>query len=299
MQTLKWLLKREFWENRGLLFWSNCIVSCLMIIFCIVASFKADHLFEDATPTGAMQVAGGSAIISMLLFGMVMIFPLYSYVLGALSDERKDRSILFWKSLPVSDEKTILAKVVFAVAVFPLVTICCSVLTNYLCLLIICLGHAFRGVNMFAAVLLYSDLWKPAYNMVINWPVYALWCLPTVGWLLLMSGLLTQRVGLWAVLGPVGLLLLTGWANHLFGLHLELRDFAYCIVGRLLFSLVPLSWLMSAAIVRPNGRETLNRLVDSANSEHWRQLQDWDIWIGAAIGMVMILAAIKIRRWRE
>lgn len=310
MQTFKWLLKREFWENRGMLIWSNSIVSGLMIVFCLFVAFKSHDLYDSFTVIGgtpgkaqldgiASRIVSGSSAISMMLFGIVMIFPIYSYALGALSEERQDRSILFWKSLPISDEKTVLAKLAFAIVAFPVATILYSILTNLICLLIICIGYAFHGVNLFVEVLLHPDVWKPAYKLAFNWPVYFAWSLPTIGWLLLMSSILNRRVGLWAVLCPIALCLLIVWADRQLEMDLNLRSIAYFLVGRLLFSLIPFGWLWNSEVIRPTSRETLNVVLQSVGGEHWLQFQHWNIWAGVVVGACMIFAAIKIRRWRE
>src|SRR5437867_8784109 len=71
---------------------------------------------------------------------MMLIFTAFIvgvfYCLDSLHGERRDRSILFWKSLPVSDLTTLLSKVTIPLAVLPLVTFAIVVVTQFIMLLI-------------------------------------------------------------------------------------------------------------------------------------------------------------------
>src|SRR6476469_5893969 len=125
MNTYKWLLKREFWEHKGGFFWTPAVVGALMTLFLaasIIAGLvvKTQHgmqingeqvtnLGKIVTPEQKTQVidalSNGYIGTAAPLF-FVMAFVVFFFCLGSLFDERKDRSVLFWKSLPLSDTQT-------------------------------------------------------------------------------------------------------------------------------------------------------------------------------------------------
>src|SRR3546814_1690988 len=120
---------------------------------------------------------------------IVLAFVVFVYCRGALYDERKDRSVLFWKSLPVSDAQTVLSKVASAVVVAPVLAVIASLVTMIGFMVMLSIVVLFHGGNP------WTLLWGPASPLTIAagtlaWiPVYALWALPTVGWLLLWPAL--------------------------------------------------------------------------------------------------------------
>ncbi|MBC3884396.1 ABC-2 transporter permease [Undibacterium griseum] len=317
MNTLKWLLKREFWENRSLLLWPNLLVSAVMILFSLIAVFKNLHedryavILHHGVPLSEVQfsdmtsrVAGGSGLLMLGFFMLAMVLTMYSYLSGALSDERKDRSILFWKSMPVSDAATVLSKAIFGVVVFPVTMIVFAFSSNLICLLIICTSYALNGVNLFVPVLFHHDAWQPVYLAIFNFPIYLAWSVLTVGWLLLVSSSLNKRVGLWVVLGPVGVFFFFVWMSSQFGLDWNVRHFGYFVVGRLIFSLIPCGWLFSNEIAQQylliqGQKEKIEWLFQIMRDPQWQLFAHWNIWVGMIVGAGMILAAIKIRRWRE
>ncbi|MEI9963695.1 MAG: hypothetical protein WDM92_02355 [Caulobacteraceae bacterium] len=90
-------------------------------------------------PAAAPYLIGGLAI--MVTATLVGVF----YCLGALHNERRDRSILFWKSLPVSDLTAVLAKAAIPMAVLPAVTIVVTLIAQLLMLIMGSAAHAVRG----------------------------------------------------------------------------------------------------------------------------------------------------------
>ena len=126
MNTMKWLVKREFWENKGGFFWAPIIVGCIATLFAIVAATvgaivgrnHAMDMHNDNDPVETARVLG--AIGDFALSGgigltlAVLAFVVFFYALGSLYDDRRDRSILFWKSMPISDEQMVLSKAAWA-----------------------------------------------------------------------------------------------------------------------------------------------------------------------------------------
>ncbi len=129
------------------------------------------------------QLYYGSSMILLAVSWFVMFF----YLTGCLFEDRKDRSILFWKSMPVSDWITVIAKLITALFLIPAIYMVFIVLSNMAMLLIstvLALGQP---------VEIWDTLWAPA-NLPSRWlhlTGYVLyssaWCLPFTGWVLLVS----------------------------------------------------------------------------------------------------------------
>jgi ABC-2 type transport system permease protein len=327
MNTMKWLLRREFWENKGSMFWAPAIISLIMLVFIggsilyIAGSNNVNsnitighqHLGSAAAmaaiPAEARarmgeDFASGYIGAAMPLFG-VMAFVIFFYCLAALYDERRDRSILFWKSLPISDEKTVLSKVVAALCLAPLITIALAVLTSLGLVLIACIGLRMNGLNMFGTIFTSPQLYLSPLYLLALWPVYVVWALPTVGWLLMVSAWARSKVFLWAVGVPALAIGLVKWVTFLLG---DLGGgfssavwFSKNVVARALLGLFPGNWfgyvdgLSQHTGAAADQGINLNAIV----SNSYASLATPDALIGAFVGAAMIYAAIRLRRWRE
>jgi ABC-2 type transport system permease protein len=140
-------------------------------------------------------------------FAIVLMFVIFYYLLGALYEERKDKSVLFWKSLPVSDLATVGAKVASALVVAPFVTLACIALTQVAVLIIISL------LSISSDVSIWSAIWAPS-NLIYHWTwlttvflLQALSMLPLFGWALYVSAFSQTRPLFWALGVPVAIVI--------------------------------------------------------------------------------------------
>jgi ABC-2 type transport system permease protein len=122
------------------------------------------------------------------------------YCLDALNSERRDRSILFWKSLPVSDLTTVLSKACVPLVVLPLLTFAITIVTQSIMLLIS--TAALMGSGRSVAVLwnglpLFQTSPGLLYHLLV---IHGLWYAPIFGWLLLVSAWARRAAFLWAAL---------------------------------------------------------------------------------------------------
>ena len=120
------------------------------------------------------------------------------YCLDALHGERRDRSILFWKSMPVSDLTTVLSKASIPLVVLPLLTIAIVIATQWIMLLLstlVLLGSGLSAATLWRQVTLSQVMLL--YHLVT---VHVLWHAPIYAWLLLVSGWARRMAFLWAVL---------------------------------------------------------------------------------------------------
>ncbi len=233
-------------------------------------------------------------VLSSLWPFVVLAFVVFFYCLGALYDDRRDRSILFWKSLPVSDLATVLSKLATALLMAPLLAILASVLTlaGYLALMMA--GVAWAGADPITLV------WQPARplallgNLLLSLPAYALWALPTAGWLLLCSAFARRVPFLWAVVVPVlgGALLSASGLVGMTGLgHAALwRDG----IARLLLGTMPGMTELYLPDAAGQDQTALTNLFSASHA--FAPLSLPALWIGAVFGLACVAGAVWLRR---
>ncbi|MFH1601150.1 MAG: hypothetical protein ABIJ73_06285 [Pseudomonadota bacterium] len=326
MNTFKWLLKREYWEHRGGFLWAPLITGGVFLIISALAviagesmrrsveqgelqmnGVKLDQLTENLSPKEMAELGGGLDLGTLMAGSwplIVLAFVVFFYCLGALYDERKDRSILFWKSLPLSDGQTVLSKVASALVVAPLFAMGAAIITSIGFLVLLSGYVLFHGGNPV------SLIWGPAspltisFHMIASLPVYAAWALPTVGWLMLVSAWARTKPFLWALLVPVFAGILVTWFDVMEMFGSSASWFWQHVVGRLLLGTVPGMDLVYRGAsdprlvnFNPDGPEDIVFLFSAQQS--WGAFATLDLWIGAAVGVAMIFAAMHYRRSRD
>lgn len=318
MNTFGWLLKREYWEHRGGFYWTPIWVSGVMLVLTLFGIIAAEgaasrieirngihwdelaaHLSKGDFAHAGMGLDTAYVALAGLLC-VVLFFVLFFYLLGALYDDRRDRSVLFWKSLPVSDTATVLSKVAAAVLLAPVISLLIATVAYAALLIVVSIWSALHGLNPLPAIGASHTLGLFG-RMLLTIPVDALLALPTVGWLLFWSAYARSKPFLWAVLVPLFAFIANAWIGML-GLPNINRSFMLEeVIGRLLFGIFPGQWLNDSnpAFVDPEHafeRGNMLSLLDPSNV--YGLLATPGIWIGAAAGIAMIAAAIWLRRNR-
>ncbi|MFT4197165.1 MAG: ABC transporter permease [Pseudoxanthomonas sp.] len=314
-RTFAWLLRREFWENRGGFLWAQLITGAIAVLFAALGALIGVIAARKAQATGAINRIDdlddyahtlGSVGDFLLLNGIglasvVLAFVVFFYALGSLYDDRRDRSILFWKSLPVSDTQTVLSKAAWALLLAPLLAIAIGLAVGVALWLVAILGAAAAGVPDSWAMATHSHPFRALGVVLSNLPIGLLWSLPTVGWLMFCSAWARSKPFLWAVLVPLLGCVMVSILGGMPGVHLPLGWIWYVVGYRGLLSVFPGTWL-------PRG---LNHArLDTGDLHDPHDLLQWaiqhqngaqvyanaDIWIGAAAGIAFIAASIWLRR---
>lgn len=301
-RLMEWSVRRELWENRSV-YIAPVAVAAVMLFASAISVIGLPHrrrallLLDPAQQQAAIEKPYDTVMMMILLTAFVVgVF----YCLDALHGERRDRSILFWKSLPVSDTQTVLSKVLTAAVVIPVIAVAAGFLVSILLLLIIGIVFAVNGVNMFGMILSNANFYLAPLRMIGLLPVYLVWALPTIGWLLMVSAWARSKVFLWAVGTPVILVVVVKWANYLLQTGLNIDWLVENIVARGLLGLVPGNWVPLAHI-DPHTLAGNNNFVALGNlfTHSWMTLATPQALIGAAAGVAMIVAAIRLRRWKD
>jgi ABC-2 type transport system permease protein len=313
MKTMKWLIKREMWENKGMLLWTPVVIAVAVALLAISGLFfgKVQGIEMEGQAIGSITIEGAmrtriADTLAQAYIGagmpvlMVLSLLVFFYCLGALHDERRDRSLLFWKSLPVSDFTTVMSKLLLAVVVAPLITMGIAIVLGLVILLATCVMLLTHGTNLFGAVFSSPDLYLTPLRLVGLLPVYILWALPTVGWLLMVSSMARSKVFLWAVGTPIIFSMLMLWAEKALQFGIDTGWFFSHVTNRILLGVVPGSWLaFSKDTIAIAHEEHKLALPDAIFNASWSTLGGVSVWIGAAAGVAMIATAIYMRRRRE
>ena len=297
MSTFFWLIRREFWENKAIWIMPAAIAGFQIICGLFGALHMGSNDMQvgpgDSLPNG--RVVGGTALFmfSILFFVAMSIYSSW-YLLDCLYADRKDRSILFWKSLPLTDTETVLSKLAVGLFVIPLVYFAIADLTTVILAFII----SIRASSWIGSSMWQPDAWLQIQALWIYLIVtLAVWFLPIAGWLMLVSAWATRAVILWSFLPPLALCVAERWVfgTHVLGTLLSDRLLSGYEI-RAFHSLGKADWVGlfgSNANGGSNAAHSIWSFFDPAGF-----FASSATWIGAAVGVALIIAAIQLRSRR-
>ncbi len=199
-RPLYWSVRRELWENRSI-YIAPLIAGCLGFFGFIISAIGLPErrravLLLDLTQQRT-RIEWPYDMVAMMLMFTSFIVGVF-YCLDALHGERRDRSILFWKSLPVSDLTTVLSKLSIPLVLLPLLTFAVIVVTQILMWLWTAMLLLANGLPLPTSVQL--PLVQSWLVLLYGFIVIKLWHAPIYAWLLLVSGWSRRATFLWAVL---------------------------------------------------------------------------------------------------
>jgi ABC-2 type transport system permease protein len=317
MNTMLMLVRREFWEHRSL--WIAPLVFVGVLLFTsawgtIVAGGNHHEITSAATvndihdmseheradlqgaidlPVASKQTIQAAAIVGLTgVIGAFTCIVVFFYLIDCLYSERRDRSILFWKSLPVSDAQVVLSKILVAMLVIPLGVLLLAGVTQSL--LSVILWFRFHGTVIGNVIPVFSFVaWAKAEAASLS-IVFGgvLWYAPIAGYLLVMSAWARRNVFLWVILPPIALPILEYWmlgsANvaHFLG-----RRFGGFInemnLDTSVFKHQP------GNVQMPPVNDVFDALSVSGMFTHP------EMWIGLLCAAIMVALTIRLRRYRD
>src|SRR5437588_10682307 len=223
LRRFYWSLRRELWESRSIYIAPLVVAGLSLLGFGIGLPFHF-HATSQAQKYDAMAQA--YLFVGFLLMGTNFVVAVF-YCLDALHGERRDRSILFWKSLPVSDVTAVLAKASIPIVILPLIAFAATVATQFVMLLMnsaLLAGRGMAVAPLWAHVSLVQMSLALFYHLLV---VHGFWYAPFYGWLLLVSAWARRMVFLWAALPLVAIGVVEKLAfNTSYFAHLLLIRFA-------------------------------------------------------------------------
>lgn len=284
-RPLVWSVRRELWENRSIVV-APLVVTGIVLFASLLGMVGLPERVRSLTAPGSSEpqvavfrpftMAPAPIMLATILVGLF-------YCLDALYAERRDRSILFWKSLPISDRTTVLSKAIVPLAVLPLIGFVLSVATVVCLLLLGTLVLQASGVSS-AALWAEARVIQEPLIMLYGLVVHALWFAPIYGWLLLVSAWSRRIPLLWAVLPPFALVALERLA---FGTSSFAALLAYRASGAMTegFGGIP-------------GHDV--GVVDHLSQlSPLRFLASPGLWIGLVFASGCFVVAVRLRRDRE
>lgn len=289
------LVKRELWEHRWL--WLAPLVTAGILIVLIVfgvamASSKFGGFqgnWMQQAPRGAMGMRFGLFGLATQLFSISALVVVF-YLLDCLYAERKDRSILFWKSLPVSDTEVVLSKLLTAAVVTPVFVLLVSSALQVLFAGV--WSIRFSGSVLGDALMAWDGaVWlKLQASFVLLLASGILWYLPILTYLMVVSVWARRNAFLWAVLPPVSILAIEG-------LILQSNNFGH-FLGRRFIGMFQILQGSSGDKMFGDENEGIVTVGEVLNSVT-AVFTHYETWAGVLAAAAMIFAAIRIRRYRD
>ena len=235
MNLMPTLMKRELQEHKASFFWLplGTLTFLILLTLATLGTGNVDISIHSASSTGnesssfivedaqgmSSLVATGLGALETLsddkkksFFAIVRVFSSYIfyllfismavfYLTGTLHEERADRSIFFWKSMPVSDGQSVLSKLLCILILVPALFITAIALYQLVLFTIITIAGLFRGAPV-ASLWLDSGLVGGWIQLIVGYLIQGLWMLPIYGWLLFVSSWATRVPFLVAILAP-------------------------------------------------------------------------------------------------
>jgi ABC-2 type transport system permease protein len=278
-----WSVRRELWENRWLYVGQLAIAALFLLGFLINMSRWLTEMrsLSSSDPNKYWEtLALPYNVAAGLLMGTLILMSLF-YSADALYGERRDRSILFWKSLPVSDFTSVLAKASIPLVILPLLTFAITVVTNLITLLLCAIVLPVSGLSV-------ASLWR-GLSLFQMWGLllyhlftaHTLWPFPVYCWLMLVSGWARRATLLWAALPVIAI----GGMEKLF---FRTTHFAAMVGMRLIGAGAPTD--ISPGEMFPTGPMT--------HLTPGRYLSAPGLWIGLAVAAIFLAAAVRLRRYQ-
>jgi len=296
------LLRREIWEHRSI-YVAPTAVAIIMSLVSIagmvtisafdnevrMAILGASNIVGDAERQAAMTVFFlGTSWIFLFTLAIMTVF----YTLDSLYAERKDKSILFWRSLPITDAETVISKLLTAIVVLPLVIVAAIIVTHLVNLVASSIWIAVKGGDaghlVWGSVAL-LDNWLAALIVTL---ASAVWMSPFIGWFLFVSSF-TKRMPLLMAFMPLILLPLIEL------ILLRSSYFAQAVFGR--GDLMPLFKGMDLEEFFDEDHMMVNEELISllAHLDIVQFLSSPSLWAGIIVCGLFTTAAIYVRRYRD
>lgn len=293
MKTLITLIKREYMEHKVSTFWFPAIFSIIgftSIAVLAVYSFASGNgeltLGEDNVITANVIISVVCHVMAALAFLTVVIVQ-GAYFLGSLYDDRKDQSIIFWRSLPVAEWQILASKFIYGSLVLPLFYFASALIVAILILL---LGTILLPMSAGEIEGLLTPAWiiEPIKVLIAIVPI-AIWLMPV--WVYLMcASAIAKRLPIIYAAAPFVVLSIIWGVSHAMNINLGIEGL-FDQIGLYLNRLFNDQYGMGNS-------DTLDEVV-SFPAIHWQFLLNWQQVFGSTLAAALAFAALKLRQRSE
>ena len=264
-----WLVTREVWEHRGGFLWTPIAISVVFLVLLMVTgiwgSLEAGDIITQHAPAQKLsELMSMGYVTSALPLLVALPFVMVSYALGALYDERKNKSILFWKSLPISDTRVVMSKLATVLIALPTIFMVVAIVHSIAALTVITLSAAAAGISLWSVwgqIDTYLQLGRIV--MIAAWMALASF---PVACYLLAVGSWSNKPFLMAAIIPV--MCAVVWMSLAFMFNFE--------------AAIVLSWM----------KHMFLGMVPFV----WETFNPWMYAVSAIIGTCLVIAAARIRQ---
>jgi ABC-2 type transport system permease protein len=273
-RPLYWSVRRELWEYRSIYIAPLAVAAVTLFGYLIATMGYAMSTTNLAQRRAALEEPLNFA--AGVIMGTAFVVSIF-YSLDALHGERRDRSILFWKSLPVSDLTTVLSKASIPLIILPLLAFAIVVATQLIMLILSTLVLLGSGLSV-------ATLWTPVFQMSLMLlyhlvTVHMLWYAPLYGWLLLISAWARRAAFLWAALPPL----------------------AICAVEKIAFNTTHFAAMLQNRLGSGAEAITAPGMLPMDPMTHLTPgnfVSSPGLWIGLVIAAGFLAAAVRLRRYQ-
>lgn len=228
-QSITLPFKREIWEHKTSFFGVFIAFASALIFVGIITLIQAPNLGEvaisiqnsDAHITPPTTQEGNLDIdkaitgvlqhfVQALLFVFISLSTIitFFYLLNSLYDDRKDRSIYFWKSLPTSETQVVITKFITGIYIIPTIAMAVGFITSIIAILILCVFLPILTNYSFVNVLTTPEIFLGTGRAFAFLILTGIWVTPFCAWLTLASAVSKSSPFLWALLPPIGIVMI-------------------------------------------------------------------------------------------
>jgi ABC-2 type transport system permease protein len=271
-RPLYWSVRRELWENRSI-YLAPLAVAALSLAGFLVATIGRALSTADLTQRRAI-LEGPYVFVTTVIMATTFVVSLI-YCIDALYGERRDRSILFWKSLPVSDFTTVISKAIVVLVVLPALTFGIVLVTQWIMLLLSSLALLGSGLGIAALWQQWSWIQTSLFYHLLT--VHVIWYAPIYAWLLLVSAWARRAPFLWAGVPALAII----------------------IIERLVFSTSRFAQWLAYRLSGPEKFDMADTAMPLSAMNHLHLasfLGNPGLWFGLLFTALFLAAAVRIRR---
>jgi len=287
LRAFYWSIRRELWENRSL-YIAPVIAAAVFVLGFIVSVVRLRHQVSSSQlDTAQLHQALTTRfdLAAALIMGVAFFVGIF-YAIDALYGERRDRSILFWKSLPISDFITVLSKFAVPIVIVPVISFGITLVTQLAMLLlgsVILVGSGAKIGIVWNVTPFLLDSAALFYHLLT---IHGFWYAPLYAWLLLVSAWAPRLPFLWAFLPPF---VICGLEKITLGTSYFLDLLKYRALG-------PNGAMAPEHHQHVSGANIPQHTMATLIPHHFFSTPG--LWTGLIVAAVLLFVTVRVRRYR-